>query len=133
MIAGQERLVQTAASVLGYSTMGFCQHYPRFRRFECKVFLTETLREFGGASARFMIDNTHVVVLRGTGASMVPVPEMAAFAERYDFEFRAHEAGDANRSAFVERFFLHIETNFLAGRTFASWAELNQGRPRVVP
>jgi hypothetical protein len=24
-----------------------------------------------------MIDNTHVVVLRGTGAEMVPVPEMA--------------------------------------------------------
>ena len=126
MLAGQERLVQTAASVLGYSTMGFFQHYPRFRRFECKVFLTESLREFDGASARVMIDNTHVVVLRGTGASMVPVPEMAAFAERYGFEFRAHEVGDANRSAFVERFFHLIENNFLAGRSFASWDELNQ-------
>ena len=46
-----------------------------------------------------MIDNTHVVVLHGTGSQMVPVPEMAAFAERFGFRFEAHERGDANRSA----------------------------------
>jgi hypothetical protein len=33
-----------------------------------------------------MIDNTHVVGLRGTGRHMVPVPEMAAFGERFGFE-----------------------------------------------
>ncbi len=38
-----------------------------------------------------MIDNTHVVVLRGTGRGMIPVPEMAAFAERFGFRFAAHE------------------------------------------
>jgi hypothetical protein len=57
---------------------------------------------------------------------MVPVPEMAAFAERYGFQFAAHELGDANRSAHVERQFDHIENNFLAGRSFASWPEMNQ-------
>jgi hypothetical protein len=72
-----------------------------------------------------MIDNTHVVVLRGTGREMVPVPEMAAFAERFSFEFKAHEIGDANRSARVERDFHFIENNFLAGRTFSSWEDLN--------
>ena len=46
-----------------------------------------------------MIDNTHVIVLRGTGALMIPVPEMEAFALRYGFIFKAHEKGDANRSA----------------------------------
>jgi len=50
-----------------------------------------------------MIDNTHVVVAAGTGARMVPAPEMTAFAERFGFVFRAHEKGDANRSARVER------------------------------
>jgi hypothetical protein len=40
------------------------------------------VRYFGGACRRCMIDNTHVVVLHGTGKDMVPVPEMAAFAER---------------------------------------------------
>ena len=73
-----------------------------------------------------MIDNTHVVVLRGTGREMIPVPEMEAFAERFGFRFVAHAIGDANRSARVERPFSFIENNFLAGRTFASWEDLNQ-------
>ena len=42
-------------------------------------------------------------VLRGTGAEMVPVPEMEVFAERFGFVFKAHEKGDANRSAHAER------------------------------
>src|ERR1035438_10480538 len=61
----------------------------------------------------------------GPGREMVPVPEMAAFAERFGFEFVAHERGDANRSARVERPFHFIEHNFLAGRTFSCWEDLN--------
>jgi transposase len=123
---GQKRQVQTASAVLCYSRMLFFQCYPTFQRFDCKVFLTEALRYFSGAPASVMIDNTHVVVLRGTGCEMVPVPEMAAFGERFGFQFEAHEIGDANRSARVERPFSFIEGNFLAGRTFSSWEDLNQ-------
>jgi len=65
-------------------------------------------------------------VLRGTGHQMVPVAEMAAFAERFGFRFQAHERGDANRSGRVERPFHFIENNFLAGRSFSSWPDLNQ-------
>src|ERR1035441_10051450 len=126
-LGGKRRKVQTASAVLCYSRMLFFQLYPTFQRFDCKVFLTEALRYFGGAPVqRVMIDNTHVVVLRGTGSQMVPVAEMAAFAERFGFRFQAHERGDANRSGRVERPFHFIENNFLAGRTFASWEELNQ-------
>jgi transposase len=125
-LAGKKRKVQTASTVLCYSRMLFFQCYPSFQRFDCKVFLTEALRYFSGAPARVMIDNTHVVVLRGTGREMVPVPEMAAFAERFDFHFVAHQIGDANRSARVERPFAFIENNFLAGRIFSSWEDLNQ-------
>src|SRR5438093_675529 len=124
-IAGKKRSAQTASAVLCYSRMLFFQCYPTFQRFDCKIFLTEALRYFGGSPDRVMIDNTHVVVLRGTGREMVPVPEMAAFAERFNFRFVAHERGDANRSARVERPFWFIETNFLAGRTFSSWQDLN--------
>jgi hypothetical protein len=42
-------------------------------------------------------------VLRGSGREMVPVPEMAAFGERFGFQFVAHAIGNANRSARVER------------------------------
>ena len=61
-------------AALGYSRMLFFQCYPTFRRFDCKVFLNDALRYTGGAPARVMIDNTHGVVLRGSGREMVPVP-----------------------------------------------------------
>ena len=125
-VAGKFYKAQTASAVLCYSRMLFFQIYPTFTRFDCKVFLTEALRYFGASPKRVEIDNTHVVVLRGTGRTMVPVPEMEAFAERYGFQFAAHELGDANRSAHVERQFDHIENNFLAGRSFSSWPEMNQ-------
>jgi ParB/RepB/Spo0J family partition protein len=125
-LAGKKRKVQTASAVLCYSRMLFFQCYPTFQRFDCKVFLTEALRYFSGAPARVMIDNTHVVVLRGTGREMVPVPEMEAFGERFGFQFVAHAIGDANRSARVERGFWFVENNFLAERTFSSWEDLNQ-------
>jgi transposase len=123
---GKKRKVQTASAVLCYSRMLFFQCYPTFQRFDCKMFLTDALRYFCGTCQRVMIDNTHVVVLRGTGREMIPVPEMAAFAERFGFRFVAHELGHANRSARVERPFWFIERNYLAGRTFASWEDLNQ-------
>src|ERR1022692_1069979 len=124
-VAGKNYKAQTASAVLCYSHLLFFQINPTFQRFDCKVFLTDALRYMGGVVERVMIDNTHVVVLRGTGREMIPVPEMEAFAERFGFRFVAHERGDANRSARVERPFWFIETNFLAGRTFASWTDLN--------
>ena len=120
------RTLQTASAVVCHSRMIFMQCYPRFRRFECKSFLTEALKYFDGAPEVMMIDNTHVVVLRGTGQEMIPVPEMEAFAHRFGFTWRAHEVGDANRSAHVERSFWHFETNFLAGRSFEDLHDLNR-------
>lgn len=126
IVAGRKYKAQTASAVLCYSRMLFFQIQPTFQRFDCKVFLTAALRYMGGSPQRTMIDNTHVVVLRGSGRRMEPVPEMAVFAQRLGFRFVAHEIGDANRSARVERPFHFIENNFLAGRTFASWQDLNQ-------
>jgi transposase len=125
-VGGRKYKAQTASAVLCYSRMLYFQINPTFQRFDCKVFLTEALRYTGGAPERVMIDNTHVVVLRGTGREMIPVPEMEAFAERLGFRFVAHAIGNANRSARVERPFSFIENNFLAGRTFTSWEDLNQ-------
>ena len=124
-VGGRKYKAQTASAVLCYSRMLFFQINPTFQRFDCKVFLTDALRYTGGVLERVMIDNTHVVVLRGTGREMIPVPEMEAFAERFGFRFVAHAVGNANRSARVERPFSFIENNFLAGRTFTSWEDLN--------
>jgi transposase len=122
---GRLRDVQTASLVFCYSRMWFFQLSPTFRRFDCKVFLTDAAQYMEGVCETCMIDNTHVVVLKGTGRDMIPVPEMAAFAERYGFRFEAHEKGDANRSARVERRFSFIQNNFLAGRSFRDWEDAN--------
>jgi hypothetical protein len=125
-IGGKRRRVQCASLVLCYSRRRYMQVYARFRRFECKVFLTGGVRHFRGAGARCMIDNTHVVVASGTGKGAVMAPEMEAFADRLGFVFVAHEAGDANRSARVEGPFYHVERNFYPGRTFRDFADLNE-------
>lgn len=125
-IGGVLRKVQTASVVLCYSELLYFQLYPRFTRFECKIVLTEACEYFGGSADVCMIDNTHVVVLCGTGKDMIPVPEMVAFGERFGFEFEAHEKGDANRSARVEIPFQYIDNNFLAGRRFDSWEHANR-------
>jgi len=111
-IRGVLTRVQTASVMLCYSRMIFFQMYPRFTRFECKAFLAQAIAYFHGAAATCMIDNSHVVVAAGSGATMIPAPEMAAFAERYGFVFTAHEKGDANRSARVEAPFHRIEQGF---------------------
>jgi hypothetical protein len=125
-IAGARRRVQTASLVLCYSRMIYFQHYPRFTRFECKSFLSEAIGYFHGAAATCMVDNSHLVVAAGSGANMIVAPEMAAFAERFGFVFKAHAIGDANRSARVEGPFHRIERGFLAGEEFADWRELNR-------
>ncbi len=124
-VGGRDRRLQCASLVLCYSQRVFAQCYPRFDRFYCKAFLTEALTWFGGVAGRCVTDNTSVVVAHGTGRDAVPAPELAAFAERFGFRWLAHELGDKNRSARVERPFHYIEHNFYPGRTFADLADLN--------
>jgi transposase len=124
-VAERQRLLQCAALWLGHSRMLFAQCYPTFNRFYCKVFLTEGIKEFGGAAERCTVDNTSVIIAQGSGANAVVAPEMAAFSERFGFTFVAHEKGDVNRSAGVERSFHYIENNFYPGRIFSSVADVN--------
>jgi transposase len=125
-IAGKREKLHCASLVLCHSRMLFARCYARFNRFWCKVFLTDALVHFGGAAHRCVVDNTSVVIAHGSGAGATIAPEMEALAERFGFEFLAHEVGDANRSARVERPFHYIENNFYAGRRFESLADLNE-------
>jgi hypothetical protein len=124
-VGGVERRLECASLTLCHSRRIFAQCYPRWNRFWCKVFLTEAVRHFEGAAGRCMIDNSHVVLVGGSGASAIVAPEMVAFGDRYGFTFVAHEKGDAKRSGRVERGFHYVENNFYAGRTFADVPDLN--------
>jgi transposase len=116
---------QCASLVLAYSRMLFMQYYPRFTRFEAKAFLTEALRFFDGACPRCIIDNTSVIVAAGSGPNALIAPEMESFGEVFGVQFIPHAIGHSDRKGRIERPFAWIDGNFLAGRTFTDWADLN--------
>ena len=111
--------------MLAYSRRLFVQYYPTYTRFEARQFLLDAVRFMGGACGVCMIDNTSVVVARGSGADAVMAPEMAAFARTLGFEFRAHQIRHADRKGRIERPFAWIETNLLPGRSFSDIDDLN--------
>jgi transposase len=118
--------VQCAGLVLAYSRRLFIQYYPRFTRFEAKAFLLEAARFMAGVCPICVIDNTSVLLAAGAGADAVVAPEMAAFARTLGFRFRAHRVGNPERKGRIERPFAYVETNFLAGRGFTDFDDLNR-------
>lgn len=124
-IAGKPTRLECASLVLCYSRMLYVQCYTRWSRFECRAFLSKAIAYFGGAAEKCMVDNTSVVRAHGTGKNMVPAAVMEALADRFGFTFIAHEPGDKNRSARVERNFDYVEKNAYPGRRFESVMDLN--------
>jgi transposase len=126
--AGAARSVtaQCAGLVLAYSRRLFVQYYPRFTRFEAKAFLLEAACFMAGTCPVCVIDNSSVLLAGGSGADAVVAPEMAAFARTLGFRFRAHQVGHPDRKGRIERPFSYIETNFLPGRSFADFDDLNR-------
>lgn len=124
-LGGKKITAQCASLTLGYCKKLFIQYYPQFTRFEAKVFLTEAFIYMAGACQRCIIDNTSVIVAQGSGPDAVMAPEMKSFGEMFGTTFIAHAIGDSDRKAKVEKNFHYVENNFLAGRTFADWSDLN--------
>lgn len=125
-IGGKTVTGQCAAVVLFYSRLTYMQYYPRFTRFEAKVFLQEAAVFFGGMCGRCVIDNTSVMVASGSGYEAVIAPEMERFGALFGYTFFPHCLNHPDRKARVERFFHYTENNFLAGRTFTDWFDLNE-------
>ena len=124
-IGNKKLTAQCASLTMGYCKRVFIQYYPRFTRFEAKVFLTEAFIYMAGTCERCIIDNTSVIVAQGSGPDATIAPEMELFGKIFGTKFIPHALGDADRKAKVERNFRYVENNFLAGRTFADWQDLN--------
>ncbi len=124
-LGGKRILAQCASLTLAYSRYLYCQYYPCFTRFEAQAFLAEALQFFGGSCPRCTIDNTSVILAGGSGPDAVIAPQMVAFGDLFGLRFIAHAIGHSNRKARIERPFHYIENNFLAGRTFTGWGDIN--------
>src|SRR5271166_4187196 len=92
-----------------------------------------SLREISRLLA--MSRNTVRRILRepaGDAAEALPCDEAtlvrlkAAFARTLGFRFRAHRVGNPDRKGRIERPFAYVETNFLVGRSFADFDDLNR-------
>lgn len=116
---------QCASLVLAYSRKIYIQYYPCFTRFECKVFLAKAFSFMEGTCGKCVIDNSHVIVASGVGPDAIITPEMEHFGQIYKTKFVPHWLNDPNRKARVERPFHYIENNFIPGRSFADWQDLN--------
>lgn len=124
-VGGKSITAQCAGLTLAYSRRLFIWYYPRFTRFEAKDFLLRAAKFMDGTCPRCVIDNTSVMLAGGAGPDAVIAPEMAAFARALGFKFMAHRVNDPDRKARIERPFAWIEGNFLPGRSFTSFDDLN--------
>jgi transposase len=127
VIMGEKKVkAQCAGLVLAYSRRLFIQYYPSFTRFEARVFLTSAFRFMDGSCPRCTIDNTSVIVAHGSGPDADIAPEMERFGQIFSVTFVPHAVGHADRKARIERNFAYVQGNFLAGRTFSDWHDLNE-------
>jgi transposase len=129
LLDGKPTTAQCAGLILAYSRRIFIRYYPCFTRFEAKVFLAEAFAFTEGVTDRVVIDNTHVIVACGSGPDAQIAPEMEAFSRTFGVTFVPHRIGHADRKARIERTFSYVERNFLAGRTFLDWDDLNDQAP----
>jgi transposase len=125
VIGGKRVKAQCAGLVLAYSRKLFIQYYPAFTRFEAKCFLREAFLFMDGVCPECTIDNTSVIVACGSGPEAEIAPEMEHFGRVFGVRFIPHRVGHADRKARIERNFSYVERNFLAGRTFYDWHDLN--------
>jgi len=130
LLNGKKVKAQCAGLVLAYCRKLFVQYYPAFTRFEARVFLDEAFQFMDGTCPRCIIDNTSVLVAHGSGPEAEIAPEMERFGQVFGVKFIPHAVGDADRKAKMERNFSYVERNFLAGRTFTDWQDLNEQAKR---
>jgi len=87
--------------------------------------LTEAARFMDGTCKRCTIDNTSVLVAHGSGPDAEIAPEVKQLGAYLGVAFVPHAIGHSDRKARVERPFYYVEKNFLAGREFTGWQDLN--------
>ena len=128
MLEVGKKRIKVVASIIyyRYSKVRYLKFYRSFNRFAMKCFLHEALMFWEYAASECIIDNTNLARLSGTGRRAIIVGEMEQFALKYGFKFICHELKHANRKAGNERSFYTTETNFIPGRKFESFEDLNK-------
>jgi transposase len=124
-IGGVERVAHCFSMVLCWSRRLFIRFYRDERLPTLLHAHAEGFAYHQGLTARSVYDNMTQVTLGRLKGRPIWHEHFLAFAKHYGFTPYAHRPKHKQRSGKVERPFWYIETDFLKGRTFGSWDDLN--------
>ena len=126
LIAGQLTLVHAFSLILCFCRRLFVAFF-RDERLPTLLWAhQEAFRYHQGLCRRIAYDNQTAITLGRVGGKPRWHPTFLDFAKHYGFEPSVGRPGHKERRGKVERPFHYLEHDFLAGRSFASWDDLNQ-------
>lgn len=127
-IAGERVKVYLMTAVLGYSRRLFCRAFLAQRQDDWLEGLDAAFRHFGGLPQQLLCDNASPLVIshdRQTG-EVVWHPGFEAFCRDRGLTAKACRPRRARTKGKIERGVGYVKHNALAGRSFASFAELQR-------
>jgi transposase len=125
-IAGVVTVVHAFSMVLCHSRKWFVSFYRNERLMTLLRAHQEAFAYLGGLCRRILYDNQTAITLGRVAGKPRWHETFLDFAHAYGFEPRVGRPGHKERRGKVERPFLYLEEDFVRGRTFASWDDLNR-------
>jgi len=124
VIAGESVKVYLFVAVLAYSRRLFVRASLSQRQDDWREGVAAAFRHFGGVPQRLLIDNAGAMVIGREDDHAVLHPAFAAFCKDWGVAVTACRPYRARTKGKTERGVGYVKHNGLAGRAFASFAEL---------
>jgi transposase len=125
-VGGVEVVVHLLVAVLSYSRRLFVRAFLAERGDDWREGVASAFQHFGGVPMKLLIDNARPLVLR-RGEGVVELhPEFAAFCRDWDVEAVACAPYRARTKGKTESGVKYVKRNAIAGRSFATFAALEQ-------
>lgn len=127
-IGGRIERVLLFVAVLAYSRRIYVRAFRSQRHDDWREGLAGAFRHFGGVPQTVLVDNARALVLdrRGDGGTARLHPAFDAFCRDWGVMVRACRPYRARTKGKTERGVGYAKGNALAGRSFESWAHLEQ-------
>jgi transposase len=125
-IGGRLVLAHCFAMILCFSRYLFIQFHRDERLATLLAAHVDAFAFFRGVCRNLIYDNMATITLGRRGREPLWNPPFLLFAQHYSFAPRLCRVADPNRKGKVESVFRYVEEDFLRGRSFASWEELDR-------
>ena len=125
-IGGVASKVFLFVATLGYSRRLHVRAFGHEKQESWFAGMESSFRAFGGIPCEILLDNARALVLHHDPSSREVVlhPRLHAFAKHWGFRVRACAPYRARTKGKDERGVGYVKKNAIAGRRFASWAEM---------